>query len=340
MTPTLMAQEIAQIPQAVADCLAGNAAALGPLAEALRAHDPQLVVTVARGSSDHAASYLKYACEILSGIPVASVGPSVASVYGRSLRLPRTMSLSISQSGQSPDIVAMTRSARAAGALAVALTNDPASALAQQVDHCLPLHCGPERAVAATKSFVTSVVAGLALLAAWQQDDRLAEALARLPALCAEAIGCDWGALSDRLVRAPALYVLGRGPGYAIASEMALKFKETSGIHAEAYSAAEVLHGPAALVGHGFPVLGLICQDAARDSFAATALRLQGQGAHVFVTAQLEGLAGLPAPAPLHPLVDPLLRVVAFYAFIEALSRRRGLHPDTPRHLQKVTQTV
>lgn len=340
MTQTLMAREIAEIPSSVAACLARNADSLQVIADNLREFDPQLVITVARGSSDHAASYFKYACEILAGIPVASVGPSVASVYDAKLRLPRTLGLAISQSGQSPDIVAMTRAARYSGAITVALTNNPDSILAQDSSYCLPLQCGPERSVAATKSFVTSVVGGLALLAAWHDDRDLTRALAALPDACTQALACDWGALSDRLVRAPALFVLGRGAGYAIASEMALKFKETSAIHAEAYSAAEVLHGPAALVERGFPVLGMICEDAAREGFAATAHKLHQQGADVFVTADLPDLVALPAPVALHPLVDPLLRVVSFYGFIEALARRRGLTPDTPRHLRKVTETV
>ncbi|MCC5957772.1 MAG: SIS domain-containing protein [Rhodobacteraceae bacterium] len=340
MDQTFMAREIAEIPESVAACLNENMAARMALAENLRAFGVQLVMTVARGSSDHAASYFKYACEIMTGIPVASVGPSIASVYGASLQLPRTVSISISQSGQSPDIVAMTRAARASGAIAVALTNNPDSDFAHISSHCLPLHCGPERSVAATKSFVTSVVSGLALLAAWQKDKALMDALTELPAACEQALACDWGALSDRLVRAPALFVLGRGAGYAIASEMALKFKETSAIHAEAYSAAEVLHGPAALVERGFPVLSLICDDAAKTGFMSTAQRLHEQGADVFATAPVPNVTELPVVPPLHPLVDPLLRVVSFYSFIEGLARRRGLHPDTPKHLRKITETI
>lgn len=340
MSQTFMAREIAEIPASADAVVRENAESLKQLGDTLRQLDPQLVITVARGSSDHAASYFKYACEILSGVPVASVGPSIASVYAARLRLPRTLSLSISQSGQSPDIVAMTRLARTSGALTLALSNNPDSDLARNSDHCLPLHCGPENSVAATKSFVTSVVGGLALLAAWQKDEGLAAALEEFPQACSEALTCDWSPLSDRLVRAPALYVLGRGAGYAIASEIALKFKETSAIHAEAYSAAEVLHGPAALVERGFPVLGLICEDAARESFATTAQRLHDQGADVFVTAQVADVCPLSVVAPLHPLLDPLLRVVSFYSFIEALARRRGLHPDTPRHLRKITETV
>jgi len=178
------------------------------------------------------------------------------------------------------------------------------------------------------------------MLAHWTEDESLKAALDRLPEACAAALLQDWTPLAERLVRAPALYVLGRGPGYAIASEIALKFKETSAIHAEAYSAAEVLHGPSALVERGFPVLGLIFDDRARDGFRDTAARLAGQGADVFVTDSVPDTTALPRTAPLHPLLDPLLSVVSFYVFIEALARRRGLQPDTPRHLRKVTETV
>ncbi|SUZ32699.1 Glutamine--fructose-6-phosphate aminotransferase [isomerizing] [Roseibaca ekhonensis] len=340
MTETHMAREIAEIPDRVREMLTCNAATLDDIGAALRAHDPQLVTSVARGSSDHAATYMKYACEILTGVPVASVGPSVASVYGVPLRLPRTLCVGISQSGKSPDIVAMTRASASAGAKTLAITNHPEAPLGATADFCLPLGCGPEQSVAATKTFVTSVVAALAMLAHWAEDTALKTALAKLPDACATALAQDWSPLADRLVRAPALYVLGRGPGYAIASEIALKFKETSAIHAEAYSAAEVLHGPSALVERGFPVLGLICDDAARDGFCDTAAKLAGQGADVFVTDKVAGTTELPRAAPLHPLLDPLLSVVSFYVFIEALARRRGLQPDTPRHLRKVTETV
>jgi glucosamine--fructose-6-phosphate aminotransferase (isomerizing) len=135
--------------------------------------------------------------------------------------------------------------------------------------------------------------------------------------------------------------VLGRGPGFAVASEAALKFKETSGIHAEAYSAAEVLHGPAAIVQAQFPVLALGVEDAALPQLTATAARLAAQGADVFVTgAEVEGATTLPSVDGMHPLVAPLVLIAGFYAFVEGLARRRGFDPDTPPHLRKVTETV
>lgn len=340
MPDTFMAREVAEIPALTRAFLDRQRPVLERLGHDLRTLDPQLVVTVARGSSDHAASYFKYACELLTGVPVASVGPSVASVYGATLRLPRSLCIGISQSGQSPDIVAMTRAAGAAGALTLALTNTPDAPLSQAATHTLALGTGAEQSVAATKTFVASVVAGLALLAEWRQDAGLAAALARLPEAFDAALTLDWSPLADRLVRAQSLYVLGRGPGFAIANEMALKFKETSALHAESYSAAEVLHGPAAIVAAQFVVLALAVEDAAEPGIRDTAARLAGQGADVFVTGQADGATALPRVTALHPLVDPVVAVVAFYRFIEALSRRRGLDPDRPVHLRKVTETV
>ena len=341
MTDTHMAREIREIPALTARFLTESRPALEATAKALQALDPQLVLTVARGSSDHAATYLKYAIELAAGVPVASIGPSVASVYGAQLRLPRSLCIGISQSGQSPDIVAMTRNARDGGALALAITNHPASPLAEVAQHTLALQTGPEQSVAATKTFVASILAGLALLAHWREDATLLAALDRLPQTFEAALVLDWSPLADRLVRANSLYVLGRGPGFAIANEMALKFKETSAIHAESYSAAEVLHGPAAIVEARFAVLALAVEDAARPGIRQTAERLAAQGADVFLTdTDVTGVRALPRPAPLHPLIDPLVPVVSFYAFVEALARRRGLNPDTPAHLRKVTETI
>ena len=340
MTSSHMAREVRDIPVLAARFLSGSADAVSAVADALRALDPPVVATVARGSSDHAAAYLKYAIEIASGVPVASLGPSVVSVYGRPLRLQGAACIGISQSGQSPDIVATMAEARRAGALTLAVTNHPDSPMAVASTHCLPLDAGTEQSVAATKTFVTSVLAGLAVLAEWQRDAALGAAVAALPAAFEQALALDWRPLAERLAGASSVYVLGRGPAYAIACEAALKFKETCGLHAEAFSAAEVLHGPSAIVQAGFPVLALAVADAAGAGVGETAGRLAGQGADVLVTGgQVAGKVGLPAVAPLHPLVDPLVLVVAFYAMVEALSRQRGFDPDRPRHLRKVTET-
>ncbi len=341
MTQTHMAREVAEIPAAAARFLTQSGPAVQAAAQAMQKLDPGLMVTVARGSSDHAATYLKYAVELLAGVPVASVGPSVASIYGRPLRLTGAVCVGISQSGQSPDIVEMMRAGRSGGALSVAITNFADSPIGAASNHCLALQAGVEHSVAATKTFVVSVLAGLTLLAEWRQDDDLRRAIADLPVALEKALHLDWSPLAARLSRANSAYVLGRGPAFAIANECALKLKETCGLHAESYSAAEVLHGPAAIVQAQFPVLALGVADAALPHVVTTAERLAAQGADVFLTgAAAKGVTQLPSVPDLHPLVAPLVLATAFYSFVEGLARRRGFDPDTPPHLRKVTETV
>jgi glucosamine--fructose-6-phosphate aminotransferase (isomerizing) len=338
--PTFMQQEIAGIPEAVATFLDRAAAPLARAGKRLRDKDPVLIATVARGSSDHAANYLKYAIELSAGIPVASLGPSIASIFGARLKLDRAACLAISQSGKSPDIVGMAEAAGRDGALTVALTNTAASPLAEACDEVIDILAGPERSVAATKTFVNSVVAGLALLAECTENNELRRALGALPGQLEAARNCDWNALCEALDGRDSLFILGRGPSLAIAGEAALKFKETSSVHAEAYSSAEVMHGPISIVGGGFPVLALAARDAAERSITAAADELTTKGAAVFVTSdQASSARKLPFTATGHTLTDPLALVVSFYAFIEAFARRRGLDPDKPTHLRKVTET-
>lgn len=338
---TFMRQEVDQIPLVVADFLKASAATLDDAAARLRALDPALVVTVARGSSDHASAYLKYAIELTMGVPVASVGPSIASIYGRDLKLGRAAAIAISQSGKSPDIVGMAQSARRSGATTIAITNTAGSPLAEASDFTIDLHAGQEKSVAATKTFVTSIVAGLALLARWSGDADITRAVDALPESLARAVACDWSDMVGALDGHNALYVLGRGPGFAIANEAALKFKETCNIQAESYSAAEVMHGPVAIVTPGYPVLGLAARDAAEASVADMAHKLAGQGAMAFLTSDRPGAAArLPFAATGHPITDPLALIVSFYGFVEALSRHRGLNPDVPPALKKVTETI
>ncbi|MBX3567315.1 MAG: SIS domain-containing protein [Rhizobiaceae bacterium] len=335
-----MRREIVEIPDAAARLLDGAGPALAAAGRAIRQRDPRFIVSVARGSSDNAASFLKYAVELTAGIPVASVGPSIASIYGAKLRLAGTVCLAISQSGKSPDIVAMSELAKAGGALTVALTNTPDSPLAKGADFPIDICAGIERSVAATKTFVNSALAGLALMAHCTEDADLLAAMQRLPDHLRQAIDCDWIEMTGALEGEQSLFILGRGPSHAIASEAALKLKETCGMHAEAYSAAEVMHGPLALVGPGFPVLALAARDASEASVAETADTLTAKGANVFATSRRVGRARiLPHVATGHPLTDPLPLIVSFYAFVEAFARRRGLDPDAPRNLRKVTET-
>ncbi|MGH7005334.1 MAG: SIS domain-containing protein [Alphaproteobacteria bacterium] len=336
-----MRDEILSIPDVTTRFLDASRATLAAAGARLREKNPPFLASIARGSSDHVTAFLKYSSELTAGIPVASLGPSVASIYGASLKLGSAATLSISQSGKSPDIVSMTRAARASGALTIAITNVIDSELAEASDLAIDILAGPERSVAATKSFVSSAVAGLALIGHWTQDRRLLAAIDALPDAMARAVACDWSPFAHALKDEASLFVLGRGPSLAISNEVALKFKETSGVHAESYSAAEVMHGPKAIVGKDFPILVLAARDAAEGSLVEAADRLAEQGAAVFITSDRPSRASaLPFIATSHPLTDPLALLVSFYAFVEGFARSRGLNPDEPPHLRKVTETL
>ncbi len=341
MNQTHMYREIREIPDAVSRFVSESHNELEELSTELRRYDPKFICTVARGSSDHAATFLKYAAELILGLPVASIGPSIASIYGAKLRLADSVCLGISQSGQSPDIVTMAQSAAQQGALCVALTNNMSSPLAQACAYTIPIHAGAERSVAATKTFVTSVIAGLSMLAHWKQDRPLIDAISQLPGHLEKAVRCDWPELRDALSNQNSLYVLGRGTSYAFAGEAALKFKETCLIHAEAYSSAEVLHGPVSIIGPNYPVLALAGCDESEKSITSVADELAALKANVFITSNnATNAKRLDFAKTSHPLTQPIALIVSFYAFIERLAIERGINPDTPRNLNKVTETV
>jgi len=341
MTGSLMARETAEAPAAVGRLLEREGAAIAALGRRLAGMAPSLVVTCARGSSDHAAHYLKYLLETLLGLPVASVGPSVASVYGTRLLLRGAVVVTVSQSGRSPDLVAFQAAARAGGALAVALVNDTTGPVAAEADVVVPLHAGVEASVAATKTFVSSCAAAAALAAGWTGDAALARALGALPERLEAALGCDWAAGAG-LGEAASSFMLGRGPALAVAHEAALKAKEVAGRHAEAFSLAEVMHGPLQLVGPGFPVLAFVPDDAAGAANRAALERLAATGAEVLVASPLGGLPGttLPVASCGHPALDPLGMVLPYYRLVEGIARGRGLDPDRPSRLAKVTRTM
>ena len=337
---TLMRQEINEIPDAVERLLMQGQAEVAAAAASAREFDPRFLMSVARGSSDHACTYLKYASELILRRPMASVGPSVKSVYGVNLDAQGALCISVSQSGQSPDIVRMTESLRANGARTVAITNDEKSRLARAANVTLPIHAGPELSVAATKTFVTSLVAGLWLIAEIKGDADLVAAIRALPAALEAATDCDWSAAAAAIDE-QSLFTLGRGPSWAISNEAALKFKETCLIHAESYSSAEVLHGPVSIVGEGFPVIAFAANDVAEASVAETSDALSEKGARVFAVSDRVKLATpLPHVRTQHWLTDPITAIVSFYGMVEAVARRRGINPDAPRHLNKVTETL
>ncbi|MDH5529961.1 MAG: SIS domain-containing protein [Paracoccaceae bacterium] len=338
--PTLMHQEVREIPAAIDRLLSQGGGAIRIAASLARDVDPRYFISIARGSSDHAASFLKYASELVLRRPMASVGPSVNSIYGVELDARGAVCISVSQSGQSPDIVRLTEALRDSGALTVAITNDENSRLGRASNSTLPIHAGPELSVAATKTFVASLVAGLWFLAEMQQETDLITAIHALPEALDKATRCDWSSVVDA-IDGRSLFTIGRGPSWAISNEAALKFKETCLIHAESYSSAEVLHGPVSIVGSGFPVIAFTARDKAEASVAETADALAEKGARVFaVTNQVNKATPLPHVRTDHWLCDPIPAIVSFYAMVETVALARGINPDKPRHLNKVTETV
>ena len=310
------------------------------LGERLRRLAPRAVVTLARGSSDHAATFAKYLIETRLGILTSSAAPSVSSVYAAKADLRGTVFIAISQSGASPDLLAAVANARTAGALIIALVNVESSPLAKAADYTIALCAGPEQSVAATKSYITSLAALIHLVAFWAEDEELLDALSEAPAQLEKAWGLDWQSAVAQLRPARDLYVVGRGLGLGVAQEAALKLKETCGLHAEALSAAELRHGPMALVNPGFPVLIFAQNDETHRGVEALAAELAERGARVL-------LAGATAPNSIvlatessHPAIQPLLIIQSFYRMVNALSLARGFDPDHPPHLRKVTETV
>lgn len=337
---TLMFREASEAAEAVRRQRARNRQTVGEVGARLRSAPPRAVVTLARGSSDHAATFARYLVERFAGVLASSESPSIASVYGATPDLTGTLVVAISQSGHSPDLLAAAEQARAKGGLLVALVNAEDSPLAAAADVVIPLAAGPERSVAASKSFIASLAAVLDLLAAWTADERIEAALSGLPEKLEEAWALDWSAALPVLATATSMYVVGRGHGLAIAQEAALKLKETCAIHAEAFSAAEVRHGPMTLVGPGFPVLLFGQTDESVGGVTDLARDLSAAGATV-ISAGVPAAEAIVLPVgPVDPLIAPVLEITSFYRLANALALARGRDPDRPPHLSKVTETL
>lgn len=339
-----MRAEALEAPARVADLLAHDADRYEALAARLRTAAPHGVVTLARGSSDHAAQHLAYLVMARLGQLVTSLPLSLLTLYDSPLRAPGLLALALSQSGRSPDLVEPTRLLRAGGAITAAFVNDADSPLAAAAEHLLPLHAGTERSVAATKSFIAQLVGGARLVAAWQQDEALNAALQSLPEALQRAAAMDCSAGLDILAPAHQLYVIGRGPGLAVAQEVALKFKETCGIQAEAFSGAELAHGPMALVQPGWHVLVLAPRGPTQAGLIDLAQRLHARGAVVLQvggagTASVDGPISLPTALSGHADLDSICLVQSLYPMLEALARHHGRDPDRPPGLSKVTLT-
>jgi glucosamine--fructose-6-phosphate aminotransferase (isomerizing) len=336
-----MSREIEATPEIIEGQQWALAQQLDDLLARLRRHPPAVVLTCARGSSAHAATFGKHLIERYLGLPVAAAAPSIASVYRQQLHLRNQLVVAISQSGKSDDLIAFAKHARAAGALTVAVTNDGEAPLAAECDIVLPIGAGPERSVAATKTFVATATVLLRLIAAWSGKATLGKGLRYLPQRLAAAASLDWRPAADTLAGKANLAIIGRGPTLAIAREAALKLKEVCNLHTEAFSGAEFRHGPIALVRPNYPILMFMPTDE-----AATGMRKLADDLTQIGAAVLAADAGRAAPTclsvlpPNQPEADALCLVQSFYAMTVTLAERLGIDADRPRNLRKVTRTT
>jgi len=335
-----MFEEAADASNAVRAQLQQDGASIAAVGAALRKLQPRAVITCARGSSDHAATYAKYLIETHARVLTASAAPSVSSVYGISQDVRGCLFIAISQSGRSPDLLAAVAAAKSSGATVLALCNSADSPLNAAADLIVELRAGPETSIAATKSYLASLSAIARVVASWTQDSALDAALQQLPRLMDLSWALDWSAALPQLESAVNLYVVGRGLGLAAAQEIALKFKETCGMHAEAFSSAELRHGPYTLLGKGFPALLFAQRDATLAGLETLAGELGRRGVTVlFAGGNAPGTTLLPTMDAAAEIA-PILLVQSAYRMIASLAVRRGLDPDHPPHLRKITETM
>ena len=310
------------------------------LAGVLQAEPRHVALTVARGSSDHAASYFAALTMSRLGVPVASIPMSIATLQQAPLRVRGQFGLAFSQSGRSPDLVATMRVLREAGALTASMVNVADSPLAEAAGNELPLLAGPELSVAATKSYIAMLAMSAQLVAFWQRDAAFLDAVRALPDALERAGTLDWSKAVDELRDVKQMLVIGRGPGLAIAQEAALKLKETSSIQAEAFSSAEVRHGPMELIDRDYPLLVFAPRGPEQAGLVDFARDMQKRGARVLLAAPADVPdATLPLVTAADASLDPIAAILSFYVMAAGLAAARGRNPDEPRFLNKVTET-
>lgn len=341
---SLMLSETLSIPSILEHMLTEDFA-VRRIALDMAADLPELMITVARGSSDHAAAYLCHAMMSEIGVPSLSIPPSLVSLHRAPLRLKKCWVAALSQSGKSPDLIASARYLKQRGATVTALVNTAHSELAEVSDTQVLLPAGLEHSVAATKSYVAMLMASAQIVAhlghALGGSDTLASALQQLPEQMRAVAHQDWSEAVEVLAKADKMLVIGRGCALPIAQEAALKLKETSGIQAEAFSSAEVRHGPMEIIVPGYPVLVFAPSGPEQTGTLAFAHDMRERGAQVLVVAPPDALssASLPSVPTGHPLLEPFTMIQGFYQIAAQLAVARGRNPDQPQFLKKVTET-
>lgn len=345
MPASLLSTEIHEQPAAVQRLLDMQSAPVLRAAASLRERFDSMLIA-ARGTSDNAARYAQYLFGAYNQLPVALATPSLFTLYQRPPRLSRMLVVGISQSGQSPDIVAVVAEGRRQGQPTLAITNDPESPLARAAEVVIALSAGPEKAVAATKTYTTSLAAMVLFSAALADDSsRLAE-LRRIPGLIQQTLEMTAAVMGrvERYRYMDRLAVLGRGFNYATAFEVALKVKELTSVVAEPYSSADFRHGPIAIVKNGFPVLVIAPSGEVNADMVTLVDELKKRDAEILLISdqpQLLKQADTPLaiPAGLPEWATPLLAVLPGQCFAMQLAMTKRLNPDQPIGLTKVTET-
>lgn len=338
-----MGAEIAEQPEVWRRILTEALPSVRAAAAAIAEYAPRFVLLAARGTSDHAALYGKYLVEVGRRLPAGLVSPSTMTVYGARPDLRGVLVVAISQSGGSPDLVRSVQVARAQGALTVALTNAPGSPLAAEAEVHVDVLAGPERSVAATKSYTAQLLV-LHLLLSGPQDVDL-DRLHRLPALAEQVLAQEViPDVAQRYRFAQRLVTTGRGYSYPTAREAALKLMETSYLSAQAFSGADLLHGPLAMVDPQVPVLTVVPEGVAGEAMGPVLTRLRERGADVFCVGSAAAVAratrGLVLPSGVPGYLSPLLEILPFQQLALHTAVARGGDPDAPRGLTKVTETT
>jgi len=342
-----MRDEASSVYQKIANQIEKNDDLIKQICVDIKKQNINKVATVARGSSDYAANFAKYLFETELGWLTSSLPPSIATIYNKSLADKNTLIIGISQSGASPDLCITVNKNKDKGAKTMAIVNVISSPLADISEYTIPIHVGEERAVAATKSYIGSLVSIAHFVARYKENKALLTALKELPNRLKETLEMDWNEAVNILKDCTNMFILGRGYGFPIAQEMALKLKETAIIHAEAFSSAEVLHGPFALLNKDFSSLSIAQNDQSLSGTVDIVERMANISEKtLFACPQIDGIEmpksakRLPLPKTLHPILDPILSLQAFYLMVEKLTVARGFSPDTSENLNKVTKTI
>ncbi len=303
--------------------------------------DPYSFLTIARGSSDHAAQFFNYIVGLKLGKLTTSFTPSLISIHKTFIDAAQTVSIGISQSGRSPDLVQSFSYFKQRNFETLAMVNVENSPLAEQAKYVYPLYAGEEKSVAATKSFIASLFASASLIAKLADDTSLLHSLENHHSTMVTSTNNSWIKIVEALKDTQKAMIVGRGLGLSIALEAALKLKETCHIQAEAFSSAEILHGPQAVIEEQYPLIIFALRGPSQKSLFELAAQMKQRGANVVVISDhQDDLTDCLYSPSLHPDLDALNAIHQFYIAVNDLAKVKGLNPDSPRSLSKVTLTL